>query len=98
MIRINYHSLAYLLNRAAGEAHCAAARSALIAAGNFFELAVAAAISLFGLHSGAALVTVGGVFEAPVMPSVVRIVNSSRGWYEPGQAVRKRGLSLQAGE
>jgi arsenite transporter len=74
---------AYLLNRRLGVAHCAAAPSALIGASNFFELAVAAAISLFGLESGAALATVVGVLvEVPVMLSVVHIVNRSRGWYE----------------
>lgn len=75
--------LAYLLNRATGEAHCIAAPSALIGASNFFELAVAAAISLFGLTSGAALATVVGVLiEVPVMLSVVAIVNRTKGWYE----------------
>jgi ACR3 family arsenite transporter len=75
--------LAYWLNRAAGEAHCVAGPSALIGASNFFELAVAAAISLFGLQSGAALATVVGVLiEVPVMLSVVKIVNASKGWYE----------------
>jgi arsenite transporter len=74
---------AYLLNRMFGVAHCAAAPSALIGASNFFELAVAAAISLFGLESGAALATVVGVLvEVPVMLSVVQIVNRSQGWYE----------------
>ena len=88
--------LAYLLNRAAGEAHCVAGPSALIGASNFFELAVAAAISLFGFHSGAALATVVGVLiEVPVMLSVVKIVNASRGWYESGQAVRGRALSAK---
>jgi len=83
--------LAYLLNRAAGEAHCVAAPSALIGASNFFELAVAAAISLFGFNSGAALATVVGVLiEVPVMLSVVKIVNSSKEWYEAGAAVRQR--------
>ena len=77
--------LAYLLNRLAGEQHCVAGPSALIGASNFFELAVAAAISLFGFHSGAALATVVGVLiEVPVMLSVVRIVNASRPWYERG--------------
>ncbi len=86
--------LAYLLNRWSGEAHCVAAPSALIGASNFFELAVAAAISLFGFHSGAALATVVGVLiEVPVMLSVVRIVNSSKGWYESGAAVARNGLS-----
>jgi len=84
-------SLAYLLNRAAGEAHCVAAPSALIGASNFFELAVAAAISLFGFNSGAALATVVGVLiEVPVMLSVVKIVNSSKGWYEAGAGVQQR--------
>jgi len=79
-------SLAYLLNRAAGERHDVAGPSALIGASNFFELAVAAAISLFGFHSGAALATVVGVLiEVPVMLSVVHIVNRSRGWYERGR-------------
>ena len=77
--------LAYLLNRWSGEQHCVAGPSALIGASNFFELAVAAAISLFGLHSGAALATVVGVLiEVPVMLSVVKIVNASKGWYEAG--------------
>jgi len=81
--------LAYLLNRAAGEAHCVAAPSALIGASNFFELAVAAAISLFGFESGAALATVVGVLiEVPVMLSVVKIVNASKGWYEQGATAR----------
>lgn len=75
--------LAYVLNRKLGVAHCVAGPSALIGASNFFELAVAAAISLFGLDSGAALATVVGVLvEVPVMLSVVRIVNSSKRWYE----------------
>jgi arsenite transporter len=76
-------SLAYLLNRALGEKHSIACPSALIGASNFFELAVAAAISLFGFQSGAALATVVGVLiEVPVMLLVVRVVNSSKGWYE----------------
>jgi ACR3 family arsenite transporter len=76
-------SLAYLLNRAVGERHDIACPSALIGASNFFELAVAAAISLFGFESGAALATVVGVLiEVPVMLLVVRVVNSSKGWYE----------------
>jgi ACR3 family arsenite transporter len=83
--------LAYLLNRATGEEHCVAAPSALIGASNFFELAVAAAISLFGFKSGAALATVVGVLiEVPVMLSIVAIVNSSKGWYERGTAVARR--------
>jgi ACR3 family arsenite transporter len=89
--------LAYLLNRAAGEAHRVAAPSALIGASNFFELAVAAAISLFGFSSGAALATVVGVLiEVPVMLSVVKIVNASRGWYERGHAVQRAAGLTQA--
>ncbi|WP_209262580.1 ACR3 family arsenite efflux transporter [Thiorhodococcus minor] len=84
LIQVYFNSgLAYLLNRQVGEAHCVAAPSALIGASNFFELAVAAAISLFGFDSGAALATVVGVLvEVPVMLSVVAIVNRSKGWYE----------------
>ena len=79
-------SLAYWLNRRLGEAHNVACPSALIGASNFFELAVAAAISLFGFESGAALATVVGVLiEVPVMLLVVRVVNSSKGWYEQGR-------------
>ena len=75
--------LAYWVNRAMGEEWCVAGPSALIGASNFFELAVAAAIALFGFQSGAALATVVGVLvEVPVMLSVVRIVRGSRGWYE----------------
>jgi ACR3 family arsenite transporter len=78
-------SLAYLLNRALGEKHSVACPSALIGASNFFELAVAAAISLFGFESGAALATVVGVLiEVPVMLLVVKVVNASKGWYEAG--------------
>jgi len=81
--------LAYFLNRKVGSAHCIAAPSALIGASNFFELAVAVAISLFGIHSGAALATVVGVLvEVPVMLSVVKIVNASKAWYERGPAVQ----------
>jgi ACR3 family arsenite transporter len=76
-------SLAYWLNKKLGESHSVACPSALIGASNFFELAVAAAISLFGFQSGAALATVVGVLiEVPVMLIVVRIVNQSKGWYE----------------
>ena len=76
-------SLAYVLNRAVGEKHNIACPSALIGASNFFELAVAAAISLFGFESGAALATVVGVLiEVPVMLLVVKLVTVSRGWYE----------------
>ncbi|MGF9761900.1 ACR3 family arsenite efflux transporter [Microvirga sp. 0TCS3.31] len=86
LIQVYFNSgLAYLLNRIAGEQHCVAGPSALIGASNFFELAVAAAISLFGFNSGAALATVVGVLiEVPVMLSVVWIVNRSQGWYERG--------------
>ncbi|KFG70353.1 ACR3 family arsenite efflux transporter [Microvirga sp. BSC39] len=77
---------AYWLNRSSGEAHCVAGPSALIGASNFFELAVATAISLFGFESGAALATVVGVLvEVPVMLSLVKIVNRSQGWYERGR-------------
>ncbi len=84
LIQVYFNAgLAYWLNRRFGVAHCVAGPSALIGASNFFELAVAAAISLFGLQSGAALATVVGVLiEVPVMLSVVYIVNASRGWYE----------------
>jgi arsenite transporter len=93
LIQVYFNSgLAYLLNRAAGEVHCVAAPSALIGASNFFELAVAAAISLFGFESGAALATVVGVLiEVPVMLSVVKIVTATKGWYERGNAVRRNG-------
>ncbi|QQX82983.1 ACR3 family arsenite efflux transporter [Cupriavidus necator] len=78
--------LAYLLNRKLGVAHCVAGPSALIGASNFFELAVATAISLFGFKSGAALATVVGVLiEVPVMLLVVSIVNRTQGWYEAGR-------------
>jgi len=77
--------LAYWLNRRFGVAHCVAGPSALIGASNFFELAVAAAISLFGFESGAALATVVGVLiEVPVMLSVVYLVNRSATWYQAG--------------
>ena len=77
--------LAYWLSRRFGVAWCVAAPAALIGASNFFELAVAAAISLFGLKSGAALATVVGVLvEVPVMLTVVAIVKRTRGWYEKG--------------
>jgi ACR3 family arsenite transporter len=86
LIQVYFNAgLAYVLNRMAGEQHCVAGPSALIGASNFFELAVAAAISLFGFNSGAALATVVGVLiEVPVMLSVVAIVNRSRDWYERG--------------
>ncbi|MGD9598304.1 MAG: ACR3 family arsenite efflux transporter [Steroidobacteraceae bacterium] len=91
LVQVYFNSgLAYLLNRASGEAHCVAGPSALIGASNFFELAVAAAISLFGFKSGAALATVVGVLiEVPVMLSVVSIVRRSKGWYERGPRVQR---------
>ncbi len=86
LIQVYFNSgLAYLLNRKFGVAHCVAGPSALIGASNFFELAVATAIVLFGFESGAALATVVGVLiEVPVMLSVVKIVNKSKNWYEAG--------------
>ena len=86
LIQVFFNSaLAYWLNRRAGESHSVACPSALIGASNFFELAVAAAISLFGFESGAALATVVGVLiEVPVMLLVVRVVTRSKGWYERG--------------
>jgi ACR3 family arsenite transporter len=84
LIQVFFNSgLAYLLNRRLGVAHCVAGPSSLIGASNFFELAVATAISLFGFQSGAALATVVGVLiEVPVMLLVVAIVNRSQRWYE----------------
>jgi arsenite transporter len=84
LIQVFFNSgLAYLLNRKLGVAHCVAGPSSLIGASNFFELAVATAISLFGFQSGAALATVVGVLiEVPVMLLVVNIVNRSQSWYE----------------
>jgi len=84
LIQVFFNSgLAYLLNRAVGSPHCVAGPSALIGASNFFELAVATAIVLFGFQSGAALATVVGVLiEVPVMLGAVAVVNRSRGWYE----------------
>ena len=84
LIQVFFNSaLAYWLNKVVGEKHNVACPSALIGASNFFELAVAAAISLFGFESGAALATaVGVLIEVPVMLLVVRVVNRSRGWYE----------------
>lgn len=84
LIQVFFNSaLAYWLNRLVGEKHNIACPSALIGASNFFELAVATAISLFGFHSGAALATVVGVLiEVPVMLFVVRVVNASKPWYE----------------
>jgi arsenite transporter len=86
LLQVLFNSgLAYWLNRRVGETHSVACPSALIGASNFFELAVAAAVSIFGLNSGAALATVVGVLiEVPVMLFVVRVVNRSRSWYEDG--------------
>ena len=86
LVQVFFNSaLAYWLNRVVGEKHSVACPSALIGASNFFELAVAAAISLFGFESGAALATVVGVLiEVPVMLLVVRVVNGSKSWYERG--------------
>jgi len=88
LIQVYFNAgLAYLVNRRLGVAWCVAGPSALIGASNFFELAVATAIALFGFQSGAALATVVGVLiEVPVMLSVVKIVKASRGWYERGAA------------
>ena len=90
LIQVFFNSaLAYWLNRVLGEKHAIACPSALIGASNFFELAVAAAISLFGFASGAALATVVGVLiEVPAMLLVVKVVNRSRGWYEAGLSTR----------
>ena len=90
VIQVYFNSgLAYWLNRKLGVAHCVAGPSALIGASNFFELSVATAVAVFGVHSGAALATVVGVLvEVPVMLSVVRIVNSSKGWYAAGASGR----------
>lgn len=87
LLQVFFNSgFAYLLNRKLGVVHCVAGPSALIGASNFFELAVATAISLFGFNSGAALATVVGVLiEVPVMLLVVKVVNRSRGWYEAGK-------------
>jgi ACR3 family arsenite transporter len=92
LLQVLFNSgLAYWLNRRLGESHSVACPSALIGASNFFELAVAAAISLFGFESGAALATVVGVLiEVPVMLLVVRIVNRSKGWYEAGLTMEQR--------
>ena len=88
LIQVFFNSaLAYWLNRRLGEKHNVACPSALIGASNFFELAVAAAISLFGFESGAALATVVGVLiEVPVMLLVVKVVNASKDWYEAPRA------------
>ena len=98
LIQVYFNAgFAYLLNRLMGEQHCVAGPSALIGASNFFELAVAAAISLFGFNSGAALATVVGVLiEVPVMLTVVWIVNRSKGWYESGAKSATRPSTASA--
>ena len=90
LIQVIFNSgLAYLLNRAVKSPHCVAGPSALIGASNFFELAVATAIALFGFESGAALATVVGVLiEVPVMLMVVRVVNSTVVWYEKPEDIK----------
>jgi ACR3 family arsenite transporter len=90
LIQVFFNSgLAYLLNRRLGVAHCVAGPSSLIGASNFFELAVATAISLFGFQSGAALATVVGVLiEVPVMLLVVGVVNRSQHWYEASNGLK----------
>ncbi|RAS32048.1 ACR3 family arsenite efflux transporter [Paraburkholderia bryophila] len=92
LIQVFFNSgLAYLLNRRLGVAHCVAGPSSLIGASNFFELAVATAISLFGFHSGAALATVVGVLiEVPVMLFVVGVVNRSQHWYEAKHGIKEQ--------
>ncbi|ASV97044.1 ACR3 family arsenite efflux transporter [Paraburkholderia aromaticivorans] len=94
LIQVFFNSgLAYLLNRRLGVTHCVAGPSSLIGASNFFELAVATAISLFGFHSGAALATVVGVLiEVPVMLFVVSIVNRSQHWYEAKHSIEEQPL------
>ena len=89
LIQVFFNSgLAYLLNRAVRSPHCVAGPSALIGASNFFELAVATAIALFGFQSGAALATVVGVLiEVPVMLIAVGVVNRTRGWYESREGI-----------
>ena len=95
LIQVYFNSgLAYLLNRMSGERHRVAGPSALIGASNFFELAVAAAISLFGFQSGAALATVVGVLiEVPVMLTVVWAVNRTKGWYEAAPSVSRNTIA-----
>jgi ACR3 family arsenite transporter len=90
LIQVLFNSgLAYLLNRAVRSPHCVAGPSALIGASNFFELAVATAIALFGFESGAALATVVGVLiEVPVMLLAVRVVNSTVDWYEQREGIQ----------
>ena len=94
LIQVFFKSgLAYLLNRRLGVAHCVAGPSSLIGASNFFELAVATAISLFGFRSGAALATVVGVLiEVPVMLVVVGVVNRSQHWYEAKHGIKGQNV------
>ncbi len=96
LIQVYFNAgLAYWLNRRLGVEWCVAGPSALIGASNFFELAVATAIALFGFQSGAALATVVGVLvEVPVMLSVVQIVRRSRGWYESGRSISSGRLGV----
>lgn len=96
LIQVYFNAgLAYLLGKWLRVPHCVAGPAALIGASNFFELAVATAVGLFGLHSGAALATVVGVLvEVPVMLSVVAVVNRSRGWYEGGAVKAGRTADL----
>jgi len=91
LIQVLFNSgLAYLLNRAVRSPHCVAGPSALIGASNFFELAVATAIALFGFESGAALATVVGVLiEVPLMLFAVRMVNTTAHWYENRDGVAR---------
>ena len=98
LIQVLFNSaLAYWLNRKLGEKHNVACPSALIGASNFFELAVAAAISLFGFDSGAALATVVGVLiEVPVMLLVVKVVNTSKDWYESAPAINEERLKIKS--
>lgn len=98
LIQVYFNAgLAYLLSRHFGVAWCVAAPAALIGASNFFELAVAAAISLFGVNSGAALATIVGVLvEVPVMLSVVKIVQMSRGWYELRQPDKAESADVRS--
>ncbi|MDP1636166.1 MAG: arsenical-resistance protein, partial [Gallionellaceae bacterium] len=95
LIQVLFNSgFAYWLNRRLGVAHCVAAPSALIGASNFFELAVATAISLFGFQSGAALATVVGVLiEVPVMLLVVKIANATQGWYTRGTVPEREKIT-----
>ncbi|SFL82812.1 arsenite transporter, ACR3 family [Bradyrhizobium sp. NFR13] len=97
LIQVYFNAgLAYWLSRQLDVAWCVAAPAALIGASNFFELAVAAAISLFGLNSGAALATVVGVLvEVPVMLSVVKIVKATRGWYEDGAPSQANNVEVR---